>query len=144
MRVKSIVDVRSKLFVYTVIGAMTAFAVYMTQSLRLSPTEALFGFLTVLLASGLLLWLLFGTYYELREHYLLCKSGPFVERIPYDSITRLVMSENMFSSLALSPHRIEILQYDEGSTGSIMISPQSRELFLARLKQRCAYLERIA
>lgn len=145
MRVKSIVDARSKLFVFTVIGIMSALAAYMTRTLMLSLEEALLGYLVVCLASGLLLWLLFGTYYELRSDCLVCKSGPFVERIPYDSILSLDMCENTLSCLALSTHRIEILCHDGGYiTGTTMISPRGRELFMARLRQRCMNLQRIA
>lgn len=145
MRVKSTVDVRFKLFVFAVIGIMTALSVCLSQSLMLSPQQALVGYAAVVLASGLLLWLLYGTYYELRDNDLLCRCGPFVEIIPYYCIRQLELSDNMFSSLALSARRIVIEQSDDDRTMEItMISPQSRELFLARLKQRCYNLDYVA
>jgi uncharacterized membrane protein YdbT with pleckstrin-like domain len=91
---------------------------------------------------GLLLWIYCRTYYELREEYLYCRSGPFFEKIPYDRIKSVKLCENLFSSMALSSKRIEICQHDRGFiTGTTYISPVNREEFLEELKRRCTNLE---
>src|SRR5690554_4166277 len=59
----------------------------------------------------LLLWIYYGTYYVFREDHLFCRSGPFFERIKYDQIKSLKLSENMLSSMALARKRIEIKQH---------------------------------
>ncbi|MDD4546133.1 MAG: PH domain-containing protein [Oscillospiraceae bacterium] len=70
------------------------------------------------------LWIYFGTYYEFRDEYLYCRSGPFVEKIVYDKIKSVKLSQNMLSSMALSTKRIEIRQHGKGYiTGTTYISP---------------------
>lgn len=91
---------------------------------------------------GFLFWIYFGTYYEMREEYLYCRSGPFFEKIPYDRIKSVKLSQNMLSSMALSIKRIEIRQHGKGYiTGTTYISPVNREKFLDELKSRCKNLE---
>lgn len=142
MRVRSVVDIHSKFMLFAAIAAMLALSVVMTLGLRLTPAEAMLGFSVVLLASGFLLWLLYGTYYELREDCLYCRSGPFVEVIPYDCIKKLSLSDNTLSSMAPSIKRIAVQLHCSGYlTNVLMISPKSRELFMARLKQRCVNLD---
>jgi len=91
---------------------------------------------------GLMAWLRFATWYELREDHLYGRSGPFVERIPYRRIRSLRLCENRWSSMALSPRRIEIRQHGRGwLTGTTYISPVDRDAFLEELRRRCPALE---
>jgi hypothetical protein len=134
MRVKSIVDGYFKLIIFAAIGAMAVLSGFFARALLLSPQEALLGYGAVILGAALLLWLLYGTYYELCDDYLLCRSGPFVAKIPYDSIRQLTLCESLSSSMAMSVRRIQILQQDgDNDTGITLISPAGRELFLTRL-----------
>lgn len=148
MRVKSAVDRRFMLVVFGVIAFMAAAAVLLTVTTSFSFYQIAIAYAAVLTASAFLLWLLYGTFYELREDCLYCRSGPFVEKIGYDKIKYLGYSENMLSSMALSSHRIEIHRtvvrwYGKGYIcGTTMISPENREIFLAYLKQRCHHLEK--
>lgn len=137
MRIRSVIDIRIKMMVFLVIGVMLALSAVLTLTMAFTLAQAVWGYFAVLLASGLLLWLLYGTYYELRDDHLYCKSGPFIEIIPYEAIAYLALSDNNQSCLALSTRRIEIHHYSGGYKDATMISPQSRELFLARLRQRC-------
>lgn len=142
MRVKSSVDSWFKVIVFTVIGIMAAAAFFLTLATKFTPFEIIVGYTAVVAASALLLWLRFGTYYEFREDYLYCRSGPFTEKIKYDRIKYLGLSENMLSSMALSSQRIEIRQHDKSYiTGTTMISPENREIFLEQLKTRCRFLQ---
>ncbi len=144
MRVRSVIDLHIKIMVFLVIGAMLVLSAVLTLAMAFTLALAVWGYLAVLLASGLLLWLLYGTYYELRDDHLYCKTGPFVEIIPYEAIAYLALSDNNQSCLAPSTRRIEIHYYSSGYKDATMISPQSRELFLARLRQRCINLRRTA
>lgn len=88
------------------------------------------------------LWIYFGTYYEFRDEYLYCRSGPFVEKIVYDKIKSVKLSQNMLSSMALSTKRIEIRQHGKGYiTGTTYISPVNREEFMMELIRRCKNIE---
>jgi len=80
--------------------------------------------------------------YELRDEYLFCKSGPFFEKIKYENIKSIKLSQNMLSSMALSRERIEIRQHGKSYIrGTTFISPIDREEFVLELKGRCDKLE---
>lgn len=135
MRVKSAVD----LWVSLVILLAT---LIIGVSLAIAPAEGRWIIFPLgLIGALLMLWLYFGTYYELKEDHLFCKSGPFTERIPYNRIKSLKLSENLLSSMAMSRQRIEITQHNKGYiTGTTFISPVNREDFLAELTSRCSNL----
>jgi len=87
-------------------------------------------------------WLYFGTSYEFKENVLVCRSGPFSEKIPYDNIRSLKLCRNFMSSMALSRDRIEIKQHGKGYvSGTTYISPLDRERFFDQLKQRCHFID---
>lgn len=89
-----------------------------------------------------ILWIYFYTYYEFRDEYLYCRSGPFVEKIVYDKIKSVKFSKNMLSSMALSTKRIEIRQHGKGYiTGTTYISPVNREGFMMELISRCKNID---
>ena len=90
-----------------------------------------------------MLWILLGSYYELREDLLFMRLGPFFGRIKYENIKSLELKKNWLSSMALSAYRIEIREHNKGYLrGTTMISPVNREEFLDELKQYCHNLER--
>ncbi len=90
---------------------------------------------------ALLLWIYFGTYYELRDEYLYCRCGPFSEKITYPKIKSVKLSRNMLSSMALSLDRIEVKQHGKGYVlGTTYISPENREQFMNELISRCKNL----
>lgn len=144
MRINSAVDIRYEALVFSAIAFMTTGALYLISSMDFSPQMAAIGGASVVIASALLLWFLFGSYYELREKYLSCRCGPFTEIIRYDDIVSLRLCKDTSSSLALSSKRIEVRWYDEGCITETMISPKNRKVFLAHLKTRCRYLENAA
>jgi uncharacterized membrane protein YobD (UPF0266 family) len=136
MRVKSGVDGWFNLLFW---GGVIIIAV----SLIIIPQEErLIGYITGVPMLIFMLWIYFSTNYEFREDYLYCKSGPFFEKIPYEKIKSVKLSNNMLSSMALSTKRIEIRQHDKGYiTGTTLISPVNRERFLEELVKRCMNLE---
>lgn len=135
MRVKSAIDLWFNILVYTTIAVLAVGAIAVPRE------ETPIALAVAILVTGFLLWLYWGTYYELREEYLFCKSGPFFERIPYDKIRSARLCQNMLSSMALSSKRIEIRQHGKGYIlGTTMISPENREEFLQQLLTRCKNL----
>lgn len=85
-----------------------------------------------------MLWFYFGTYYELRDEYLYCRSGPFMTRVPYTSVKTIRLSRNPISSMALSTKRIEITYASQSFFGGLVyVSPIDREDFMHQLLERC-------
>ena len=136
MRYKSAVDIWIKILIYTVIAVMFG-------SSAMIPKEYIIaGIIIAVPATAFILWIRFGTYYEFREEYLYCKSGPFIEKIQYDKIKSVKLCRNMLSSMAMSSKRLEIRQHGKGYiTGTTLISPENRDDFLLQLKKKCRYLE---
>jgi hypothetical protein len=83
-------------------------------------------------------------YYELRDDYLYCRSGPFFEKIAYERIKSVRLYHSHLSSLALSAQQIEIRQHNKSYiTGTTLISPENREEFLEELRSRCQNLDAV-
>ncbi len=141
MRTRSAIDFRNEALILSAVALILVGALYISASMDFSVQMAIIGYASAAVASAFLLWFLFGTYYELREDYMYCRCGPFVEAVRYDDIICLRLSKNTGSSLALSSKRIEIWQYSDGAVSEIMISPKNRVFFMARLKARCRYLQ---
>jgi len=131
MQVKSKIDLWVGLVIWSVIVIMAG------SMTRLNDQTAI-SYAIGLPVIALLLWIYFGTYYELRDDYLFCRCGPFTEKIAYPKIKSVKLSQNMLSSMALSGDRIEIKQHGKGYLlGTTFISPENREQFLSELISRC-------
>ena len=136
MRVKSKIDRWISILISSAVCVMLA------SMLVIPENERLIGYSVGSISLAFILWIYFGTYYELREDYLYCRSGPFFEKIPYDKIKSVKLSNNLLSSMALSSKRIEIRQHGKGYfTGTTYISPIGREEFMAELMRRCKNLQ---
>ena len=110
----------------------------MLGSLTIVPGGSqLTGALTVLLVTAFLLWIFFNTYYEFHEAYLYVRSGPFVERIAYDSIIEIKKATNFYSSKALAIDRVMIRTDRKWLAGLTYISPENRDDFIHELSRRC-------
>jgi hypothetical protein len=134
MRVKSKVDLWVSIVIWSII-------VIMIGILTIAGDQTAISYIIGLPVIGLLLWIYFGTYYELRDDYLYCRSGPFTEKIVYPKIKSVKLSRNMLSSMALSGDRIEIKQHGKGYIlGTTYISPENREQFMSELISRCKNL----
>ncbi len=137
MKVKSEIDLWFQLIVGTTV-------IFMIGSSLLIPLNERWMMLIVAIPMTVfLLSLLLNTWYELRDDHLYCVSGPFRERIYYDKIKQVKLTENILSSMALSRKRIEIRQHKKNYfMGTTMISPINREEFYVQLKRRCRNLQK--
>jgi uncharacterized membrane protein YobD (UPF0266 family) len=136
MRIKSAVDLWYNILIWITAVILIISIIIIPQNQRLIGSAAVFPILIFLF------WIYFGTYYELQDSYLYCKSGPFFEKILYDKIRSVRLSENMLSSMALSRKRIEIRQHGKGYlTGTTLISPENREEFLTELVKKCKNID---
>lgn len=117
-------------------------AVFVMSILIVPANERFIIIILVIPVTIFLGWLYFGTYYVFEEKALICKSGPFTEKIHYEKIKSLKLCENFMSSMALSRERIEIKQHGKGYvTGTTYISPIDRQQFLNELMKRCPNLD---
>jgi hypothetical protein len=136
MKVRSQVDFWSKVLIWGTV------LILLVGILITPPTKKVIGFLISTPIIVFLLWMYFGTYYELRDKYLYCRCGPLVEKIPYEKIKTVKLSQNLFSSMALSRERLEIRQHGKGHfTGTTYISPINRQAFMDDLIKRCDNLK---
>lgn len=122
------------------VGALLLFALGLNlfTIVTVPAEERLIAYLVGIPTAIFVAWMLFGTYYELREEILYCRCGPFVEKIRYENIASIKLANGLLSSMALSSKRIEIRQKGKGFiTGTTYISPLKREAFYDELKKRC-------
>ncbi|MES1147057.1 MAG: PH domain-containing protein [Solimonas sp.] len=98
-----------------------------------SPYLALGVAPLVLIGGGLPLWLLRSTHYTFDDSHLHIRSGPFGWLVPLRDIRAVTPTRNPLSSPALSLDRLRI---EFGRTGSIMVSPEDKDGFLAELRKR--------
>ena len=135
--------IKAKRDVWISIFILLILAVFLLSIFIVPNSERWIITILVIPVSVFLGWLYFGTYYVFDEKALICKSGPFREKILYDQISSLRLCENFMSSMALSRQRIEIKQHGKGYiTGTTYISPIDREQFLTELRQRCINLDK--
>jgi hypothetical protein len=80
-----------------------------------------------------MLWIYYGTWYELTDTHLLIRSGPLRVTISLATIESVEPTRSPLSSPALSLDRLRI-RYDR--YGFTMISPEHRDRFMAELMRR--------
>ncbi|MEH7249470.1 PH domain-containing protein [Neobacillus niacini] len=90
------------------------------------------------LSIGFILWSAFSIKYVFYQDHLFVKGGLFRSRIPYEEITRILTTKEIFTGYRLlsSKDGIEIY-YKSSSLGSVKISPKDIELFISEIKKRC-------
>lgn len=85
-----------------------------------------------LLATGLSVWLLLGTWYGVTETHLIVHCGPFRTAVPISSIRAIRPTRTVFSAPALSLDRLEVTH----TGGALVISPADKAGFIGALKER--------
>lgn len=128
---------RSKVDGWLVLVIITTAIFCIGTALATAGTASLLSMLVVslIVLLGVLfpVWLLRSTYYLLREHDLQVRSGPFRWSIPLQEIREVSSTRSPLASPALSLDRLRI---DYGRDRSIMLSPEDRLTFTARLEER--------
>lgn len=88
-----------------------------------------------LIIAALLLWIYFGTYYQLTETELIYSSGPLRGKIPLNEIREIVKGKTLYAGIKPATAGkgliIKFRKYDE-----IYISPATNELFLSEILER--------
>ncbi|MCL6217871.1 PH domain-containing protein [Zunongwangia pacifica] len=132
MKFKSRKDV---LFLVVIFG-FTAIAcgifIYQFLSENSRNQNFIFGDVLLILIAGLLLWLNFGTAYELTPHYFKYRGGPLRGEIPLEKITEIVVGKSLWLGLRPATARKGlILKYD--IYNEIYISPLTNESFIKKI-----------
>lgn len=136
MRIKSKIDIWVSIIIWLAVITILLSVMLVPQN------EKIIAYIIGVPTLIFLLWIYFGTYYELRDKYLYCRSGPFFEKIAYEKIKSVRLKKSLLSSMALSIHRIEIKQHGKSYiTGTTYISPENREAFMQELILMCNNLE---
>ncbi|ANU20018.1 hypothetical protein BBI15_07230 [Planococcus plakortidis] len=97
---------------------------------------------TFLVTTALILWITFAIRYVFQERHLLVKAGPFRSRIPYQSILKVAPTRDIFTGYRLLSSR-DALEIINNTTmfGTVKISPERQDVFIAELKKRCPELK---
>jgi hypothetical protein len=101
----------------------------------------------LLLVGGLLLWILFGTNYEIAETGLIIRSGPIRWTVALDAIEEVVPQKHWYGgpewgfSLAAYGLRLRCRKKNGELTWPIRIAPQDRVAFLLELSERLPELD---
>ncbi|EAR00976.1 PH domain-containing protein [Maribacter sp. HTCC2170] len=86
----------------------------------------------VLLAVGLLLWIFFGTNYELHKDGFIYRSGPINGKISIDRIYEIVKGRTLWmGSRPATAKKGLIIKYD--AYNEIYISPKTNEKFIEKI-----------
>ncbi|PYZ96389.1 hypothetical protein CR205_11730 [Alteribacter lacisalsi] len=105
-------------------------------SITLSLTSgeiSLFGELLGLTTIGLLIWVWFGTGYQIEKDTVKVQCGPFKWRINIDEINQISKKKSVWSAPALAADRLAI-QY--GRYDGILIAPKNESTFIQTLVHR--------
>lgn len=90
------------------------------------------------LSIGFILWSAFSIKYVFYQDHLFVKGGLFRSRIPYEEITRISTTKEIFTGYRLLSSKVGIeIFYKSSSLGSVKISPKDIELFISEIKKRC-------
>jgi hypothetical protein len=102
----------------------------------------------LLLAGGMILWILRGTSYEITETSLVIRAGPFRWKVPLEAIADVVPVDGWGGSglewsfaLAIRGLRVRYRKKSGRLTWPIRIAPQDRAAFLLELTERLPELE---
>jgi hypothetical protein len=91
-------------------------------------------FLLGLATAGLMLWILYGTFYRLTDTDLIIRSGPFRYAIPLSEIRSVAPTRSPLSGPACSLDRLQVDA--RGPASGVLISPAAKDAFLRDLAGR--------
>ena len=102
-----------------------------------SLLQRLIFLLLGLVTAGLMLWILYGTFYRLTDTDLVVRSGPFRYTIPLDGIRSVAPTRSPLSGPACSLDRLQV----DAAGSSVLISPAAKHAFLRDLAGRSRGLD---
>lgn len=99
------------------------------------PGDSLFPIILIVLVILLLLWVIFGTFYVLKEGELLYRCGPFRGSIKISAIKEITNGKTMWVGMRPATARNGvIIKYEKYNR--IYISPERPNEFIAAIKKQ--------
>lgn len=138
MRYNLKIDWWIRLIFYLTIGVLFVPVLFLEQK------ESFFYIAPIFPITVILLWFLFGSYYELKDDELYMKFGPFFGRVPYDNIKSVSLSNNWTSSWAMTMKRVSIKVRNKTTLkGDVQVGPLDTTEFMDELIRRCRNLDKM-
>jgi hypothetical protein len=120
-------------------GAAVAVVGGVAQFTSQAPPAIRVGVLVALVAGALLmLWILYGTSYVIRDQDLLVRNGPFRTRVLLAEVDSVRPSRDRTASPANSLDRL-LITWSQGRN-RVLVSPGAKQEFLRALAQRAPHL----
>lgn len=86
---------------------------------------------------GFIIWSFLSIKYVFIEAHLLVKGGLFKSRIPYESITKVSTTKEVFTGYRIMSSKEGLEIFSQSVTlGSVKISPKESKRFISELKKR--------
>jgi hypothetical protein len=119
-----------------IISAVTLLPVFIDKNASAAVITIMFAIFIV--SAGIIVWTAFFIKYFFYEDFLLVKGGPFRSKIPYQTITKVSSTGDIFTGYRIlsSKQGLEIF-YKSATLGSVKISPENKTGFITELKKRC-------
>jgi hypothetical protein len=128
---------KSVLFTILIFGTavfLIGFSVFGLAFNRIGKTDS-WMVIPFLIIAALLLWIYFGTYYQVTETELIYRSGPLRGKIPLNEIREIVKGKTLYAGIKPATAGkgliIKFGKYDE-----IYISPDSNDSFILEIGKR--------
>jgi hypothetical protein len=125
---------RDNLFNLIILGSsafLIGITVYGHITGRIEPRDYWISAIIFLLVV-FLLWIFFGTGYQLKQTYFIYKSGPFRGKIEIDRIRKIEVGKTMWVGFKPATARKGlIVHYDKFN--EIYISPKTNEVFIQKI-----------
>ena len=108
---------------------------YLCFIVRMLNAETIIAGIISGLVIVLLLWIWFGTYYQLSKDKLVAASGPFVWNIKIIDIDFIRLNQKTFGGMYKATLSMKGIEIRYNKDRSLFISPIQQEIFIERLKE---------
>ena len=124
-----------KFLILSTILLMLVLICYLCFIIRMLNAETIITGIISGLVIILLLWIWFGTYYQLSKDKLVAASGPFVWNIKISDIDFIRLNQNTFGGMYKASLSMKGMEIRYNKRRSLHISPVQQEIFIKRLKE---------
>ncbi len=122
------------------IGVATMLPLFIDKNVELIDVIVMSGLFIV--SEGVIVWSSFSIKYVFYEDFLLVKGGPFRSKIPYQTITMVSQTNDIFTGYRILSSKQGLELFNQSTLlGSIKISPKNKTAFITELKKRCSNVQ---
>jgi hypothetical protein len=108
---------------------------YLCFIVRMLNVETIVSGIISGLVIFLLIWIWFGTYYQLSKDKLVATSGPFIWNIKISDIDFIRLNQKTFGGMYKATLSMNGMEIRYNKHRSLFISPLQQEIFIKRLKE---------